>query len=367
MPNRLPGTRGGRRRGATVLLAWLAVVAVPSAARAQAAAAPAPAASDAAGDAKSHAKAKLVEGGELLKQGEYKDALRRFQEAYELVPSPKIFYNFGLAYMNLGRTTEAVEAFERFLEEATDATPDVRANAERRRSELLPKVATIVVHSETEGAAISIDGRPFGTTPRKLPIRLDPGPHSLVLEKAPAPAFIRNLDVKAGERVVVEAKLADLPVIVASPPPPLAVTAPVAPVEPDEPSKWSRLDGKLKAAIGLGAAGVLALGFGGYEQLAASSKYKEFNDTSNAQNWTGKCDADPRVVPKFGGGVCPGLLSDGDGASLRAKIGFVAGGVLAASSVVLVVLSRRGHQEGASTAKASCVPSGAGVACAATF
>jgi len=349
------------------VLALMVTVAIPSAALAQAAPAASPAASD-AGDAKNRAKAKLVEGSDFLKQGEYKDALRRFQEAYELVPSPKIFYNFGLAYMNLGRTTEAVEAFERFLDEATDATPDLRANAERRRSELLPKVATIVVRCETEGATISVDGRAFGTTPRKPPIRLDPGPHSLVLEKAPAPAFIRNLDVKAGERVVVEAKLEELPVVVTPPPPLIAVAPPpVVPVEPEKPSLWSRLDGKLKAAIGLGAVGVLALGFGGYEQLAASSKYKEFNETSTATNWTHKCDADPRVVPQFGGGVCPGLLSDGDGASLRAKIGFIAGGVLAASSVVLVVLSRRDHRDGATTASASCVPSGTGVTCAAAF
>jgi len=346
------------------MLALVSTLAMTPAARAQTAA---PVAPEADTDGKSRAKAKLVEGGELLKQGEYKDALRRFQEAYELVPSPKIFYNFGLAYMNLGRATEAVEAFERFLDEATDATPNLRANAERLRSELLPKVATIVVRCETEGAAISVDGRAYGTTPRKVPIRLDPGPHSLVLEKAPTPPFIRNLDVKAGERVVVEAKLEEPPRSVAVPSQPLIVAPPLAPVEPEKPSLWRSLDGKMKAALGLGAVGVLALGFGAYEQLAASSKYKQFNDTSTAPNWTGKCDSDPRVAPPYGGGVCPGLLSAGDSASLRAKVGFIAGGVLAASSVVLVVLSRRDHRDGATTASAGCLPSGTGVTCAATF
>jgi len=129
-----------------------------------------------------------------------------------------------------------------------------------------------------------------------VPIRLDPGPHSLVLEKAPTPAFIRNLDLKAGERVVVEAKLDEPAPTVVAPPLPLVVAPPVARVEPEKPSRWSLLDGKMKAAIGLGGVGVLALAFGAYEQLAASSKYKEFNDTSTAPNWTHKCDADPRVV-----------------------------------------------------------------------
>ena len=320
-------------------------------------------AADAGADAKVQARAKLMEGGELLKAGEYTDALARFKEAYTLVPSPKIFYNFGLAYMNLGRKTEAVESFEKFLDEATDAAPDNRANAERLKSQLVPWIASVVVQCETEGAEISVAGRPYGTTPRKNPVRLDPGLHSLVVEKAPTPAFTKRLEVKAGERVTVEVKLEiekPAEVVIA---PPITPPPPIVPPEPPK-TPWSW---KKKAALGTGIASLGALTFGVIEQLAASSKYGQFNDYTMAPNPLGKCDKDPRVTPPKGGGDCASLLSAGDSASVLAKVGLIAGGLLAAGSVTLFVLSRKDATESSETAFAGCVPTGPGVNCALRF
>jgi hypothetical protein len=123
----------------------------------------------------------------------------------------------------------------------------------------------------------------------------------------------------------------------------------------------------MKAAIGLGAAAVVGLAFGVYEQLAASGKYSDFNSYA-APNPVGKCDADKRLAPSYGGGNCGSLLSDGDSASLRAKIGLIAGGVLAASSVTLFILARReAAAESTTTASLGCLPTGPGVACAFIF
>lgn len=312
------------------------------------------------------ARGKLVEGSEKLKQGEYTQALTLFKEAYDLVPSPKIFYDFGLAYSNLGRTTEAVEAFERFLDEASDANPETRANAERHKSELLPQIGSVVIECDVEGAEISIDGRPKGVTPRKNPVRVDPGPHSLVVEKSPAAPFTQRVVVGPGQRVTVDVHLnapspppTPLPTVMAPPPsPPPPAPSPI----PEAPPMAL----KTKLAIGLGAAGILGLAFGTYEQLAASSKYDQFNGaTAPAPNPTGKCDADARVIPSKGGPQCASLLTDGDAASLRAKIGFAVGGALAASSVVLYVLGRREQHE--SVSFIGCTPSGSGAICAAHF
>lgn len=315
---------------------------------------------------KALARAKLIDGGERLKQGDYTAALTLFKEAYQLVPSPKIFYNFGLAYTNLGRATEAVEAFERFLDEATDASPETRLNAEKHRNDLLSQIGSVVVRCDVDGAAISVDGRAKGVTPRKNPVRLDPGPHSLVVEKAPLPAFTQNINVAAGEKLIVDVHLnvaptpAPQPVavpVVVPPPPPVAPAPPPEPESP--PMSW-----KAKLAIGLGAAAVLGLGFGVYEQLAASSKYDQFNSYV-APNTLMKCDADSRVAG-HGGGNCASLLSDGDSASLAAKIGFAVGGALAVSSITLFILSRGEHHE-TSAAFAGCSPTGNGALCAVTF
>src|SRR6185436_3402457 len=90
--------------------------------------------------ARSAARAKLVEGVDALGRGENQRALEKFQEAYALVPSPKIHYDFGLAYLGLGRPAEALSAFERFLAEAPDAPADKREKAAKRITALRPQV-----------------------------------------------------------------------------------------------------------------------------------------------------------------------------------------------------------------------------------
>ena len=112
-----------RRRPYLIAVAAFAVIGLCGAriARAQPAVA-----SDANREA---ARAKLVDGVAALKRDDYQAALSRFEEAYALVPSPKIHYDFGLAYVGLGRSAEALAAFERFLAEAPDAPADKRERA----------------------------------------------------------------------------------------------------------------------------------------------------------------------------------------------------------------------------------------------
>src|SRR5215471_12025381 len=71
--------------------------------------------------ARASARAKLVEGVELLRRDDYAHALARFQEAYALVPSPNIHYDIGLAYLGLGRDIDALYAFDAFLAGADQA------------------------------------------------------------------------------------------------------------------------------------------------------------------------------------------------------------------------------------------------------
>ncbi len=119
--------------GVAMLAALIVAVGAPAVARAQPAAA-----SDATREA---ARAKLVAGVDAMKRGDYQAALARFQEAYALVPSPKIHYDFGLAYVGLERPAEALAAFERFLAEAPDAPPDKREKATSLVATLRARVA----------------------------------------------------------------------------------------------------------------------------------------------------------------------------------------------------------------------------------
>jgi len=321
-------------------------------------------------DPRNVAKAKLVEGGDLLKQGEYQEALDRFKEAYGLFQSPKIYYNFGLAYIGLGRNADAMEAFDKFLSEALDASADLRANAERHRTLLAQKVGTIVVECDVEGAEVAVDGRSLGVTPLKTPARLDPGPHQLVVEKSGSPPFAKRLDLSAGQRLTIPVTLVvpvAPPAAPAAPAPAPIRLAPEAPVVSSGPAtepRW-RLERKLAWAAGAAAVGFLALGV--LEQLSASSSFQKFNDATPAP--LGRCDADDRVLA-HGGGDCSQLLDSGRSAAHLALVGFVGAGALAATSVVLFVLDRRAQSASARTAALACVPSlapQAGAVCAVRF
>jgi hypothetical protein len=359
---------GTRAAGRLLVAVTLAIIATVGAGRAAS-----PAYAQAPGDPRAVARIKLVDGGEALKRGDYRDALTRFKEAYDLVPSPKIHYNFGLAYRGLGRPADAIEAFEKFLVEANDASPDLRANAERFRSELVQQVGTVVLTCDVEGAEISVDGRSHGVTPARAPLRLDPGPHQIVVEKTPAPPFTRKVELGAGQRETVAVALAKepaprepavVPAIPLPPPPPL-VAPPQAPPAPEEPPvrphSW-----KWKAGWGLAAGGVAFLGFGFVERLSANSKFREFN---GAMAEFGPCDADGRAR-QHGGARCAALLSDGNSAATKATLGFAAGGVLAAGGAALLVLTWNENAEPAPTKTAlTCAPdfTRAGLHCAIAF
>ena len=71
--------------------------------------------------AKAAAKTVLARGARDLDARLYGRALAEFHEAYRIFPSPKIFFDIGLANMYLGHLGEALQAFETFLAEAPDA------------------------------------------------------------------------------------------------------------------------------------------------------------------------------------------------------------------------------------------------------
>jgi hypothetical protein len=202
------------RRWALALALALMVVAAARAGRAADAAAPA---ADSA--ARRAATAKLVEGVDLLKKGQYDGALARFDEAYALVPSPNIHYDRGLAYVGLGRPVPALEAFDAFLAGAAQPPAGKREQAERHRVALLARVARVQIGSDPAGAELLVDGRSYGRAPLPRAIYLDPGRHEL---RARPPAggadTVRAIDAAAGQDLQLTLALARAPAASAAPP-----------------------------------------------------------------------------------------------------------------------------------------------------
>ncbi|HEX3694529.1 MAG TPA: PEGA domain-containing protein [Polyangia bacterium] len=311
-------------------------------------------------DSKAVARTKLVEGSDLLKRGEYREALIRFQEAYALVPSPKILYNFGLAYMGLSRNADAIDAFEKFLNEAADAAPDLRANAERHRDTLLLQIGSLIIDANTDGAEISVDGRSRGLTPGPGAIRLDPGPHQLVVEKPGMPPYTRKMTIEAGQKLIVEVRLSK---VEAPKSPQIIMMAPTPPPAPRAPETVLVHTWEWKVGIGVAAAAVAVLGFGVAERLSANSTFDKFNNHADTGQGAGVCDKDPRVLPMNGGADCTSLLNDGNSAASKATVGLIAGGVLAAGAVALLAVTWKDRVEVTKTISARQAPPSLALRC----
>jgi len=153
-------------------------------------------------DAKEAARARLHDGAQLLNQGEYASALRVFQQAYDLVPSPKIQFNFGLAYIGLGRHAEALRAFETFVRDASNVAPATLEDAKHQIESLRGRVGTVEVLASSPGLEVTIDGHSHGRTPLAKPVYVDPGPHQLLVERDGVPV-IQNFSVQAGSKITL--------------------------------------------------------------------------------------------------------------------------------------------------------------------
>jgi len=215
-------------------------------------------------EATAAARAKLSQGAQSLRQGEYADALRAFQEAYQLVPSPKIHFNFGLAYQGLARYAEALESFQRFLDEARPASTDENAaNARQQLEELERKVARVEIQCECPGADVLIDGRSFGKVPLTKPLLINPGSHQMALRRG-REAEVQTFEAPAGGAVylnpVLREEAARAPRLSTSPapaPPAALVSVPSGPEAERRPLYkrgwfWGAVAGAVVAAAAVG-------------------------------------------------------------------------------------------------------------------
>lgn len=76
-------------------------------------------------------------GASYFEAGDYADALREFERAYELSGRPQLFYNFALCHEHLQAFDKAAHYLRRYLAE-TESVPN-RTNLERRLEKLEEK------------------------------------------------------------------------------------------------------------------------------------------------------------------------------------------------------------------------------------
>jgi hypothetical protein len=181
--------------------------------------------------AKAQAQRLLTEGSALYEKGDYSGALDKFNAAYAAYPSPKLMFNIGQADRDLSRPVEALEAFEKFLASAADASPETIADARKSMAELREKLGRIRIDCETTGAEVNLDGKSVGVTPLPNLVWATPGRHQITASHESATPALENVDVTAGSVGTVTLRLRPLEIPVAAKPvpEPEAVPPPVPP------------------------------------------------------------------------------------------------------------------------------------------
>lgn len=269
---------------------------------------------------KAEAKAHLERGAALIDAENLKGALAEFEAAYALVPSPVILHNFGIVYLGLDRKAAAMDAFQRFLDEAPRAPPAAREHAQRAVQLLRSNVAELRVECDVDGAAILLDGRKVAETPQKRPIYLDAGPHDVSVEKAGLTPYREHLQAGGNQQLTVPARLS-LP---AAPVAEVRETAPPAPAR-----AWQR-----PAAWTMGAAATVATGVFATWMVVRHSRIKTYNNKPCSTRYMDE-----------GGEGCRGLGDSARSANRWAIASGITAGVLAAGTAVLfLTLPDRGPQ-----------------------
>jgi hypothetical protein len=309
-------------RIALVLAATLAgLVALPGLARA---------------DARSEARKHFERAMELIDEGQMAQAVVELQRCYSIQPHHTVLYNLGQAYVTMGKPVEAVTSLERYLAEGGSAiSADRRREVEQEIIRQKGRIAVLEIRGVPSGGMIRVDGKEVGAAPLPEPIRLGMGNH-VVAAAAEGFRSAEQTVVLVGEDLkAVDLNLVRLPPPKVEPAPPAPPTySPVPPPQPSpapppvvqapaplavvaEPSQPG--SGLRTAGVVVGLAGVLGLAGG----AVCAYQSKSWRDKALSQ-WKAYRDQDARAAQTTARGY-----------ATWANVGFIAGGGLVATGVIL--------------------------------
>jgi hypothetical protein len=272
------------------------------------------------------AEAIIKHGVDLRKRGEDEAALREFQRAYDLAPTPRASAQMGLAEQALGRWPDS----ETHLDKALAAREDPwiaknRAVLEESLRVVHSRVARLAVSGEPAGAEVRVDGRLLGTLPLRAPMRLLPGPARVEVRSSGYVTASMTVSLAAGEVTPLEIKLEREG---AAPAPSSLVVSRPAPTPVESPPS----DGKRMAArLTLVATGV-ALAVGGAGFAYGETKMRDAKEDGCTKRSDGVVFGPGDVM---GDQHCTSLYESGSSGRRLGTIGLVGAGVLGVTSALL--------------------------------
>ncbi len=277
------------------------------------------------------ARAMGTAGVEAFQSGKYAEASDKLEKAYGLLKVPSL----GLwSARALAKRGQLVEAEERYLETTGLQAPSGDSAVQRKAQQdakadlaaLKPRIPSLVIKVSNVDAtqlSLTLDGQPLATSWLGRPRLVDPGEHHVSAQ--------RGADETQGSAMVAEGESKDVALAFNSAPvaapaaaatdATIALNAPADLDDSGQPSHTKRTFGWV--ALGVGAAG---LALGGVTGIIAAGKKSDLKNS-------GECVADR----------CPTSQTDTVNSlnSMRtiSTVGFIAGGVLAGTGIVLLLSS----------------------------
>ncbi len=297
----------------------------------------------------------------------YEKAYREFKAAYADSPSWKILGNLGIVAHELERDGEAIDAFEAYLARGgKELSSDERKQFKEDLEVTQAGVATVALEVNEHGVWILDERLPetgapivnrYGPTDGTLELRVRAGHHRIRAERngyesdvwefsnAPGESASHSFDLRPEGQARQEVRDEDIPV------------EPTPDARVDSSSDGSGLRVVSYVSLGLGAVG---LGLGTYFLIDGYSKREHADELFSACSAvTPNC---PEGSPQFPQAKA---AEDAEGDAFdRSLIGFVAGGALVATGVVLWLVSAPSQEGGSDEAFVMpwVSPSGAGLA-----
>ncbi len=177
----------------------------PRAAFAQAAPAPPPTAAG----SPAAATAAIAAGDKATRAKDFATALAQYQLAHQTVPSARAQMGVADALYNLGRLGESFDAYA-----DVQSTYGAKLGAiekglvTKRLKELATKTGYLSIRVSEPGADVTVDGKPFGTSPVPALVRVLSGTHEVHIAKAGFNAFDGHAEVAPDGKAVIDATLA---------------------------------------------------------------------------------------------------------------------------------------------------------------
>ncbi len=138
----------------------------------------------------------------------FQDAADEFEAAYRISPAFAVLYNIGRVDVALGRSVEAVRAFEMYLAQGaaaidTSRRQEVRAEIDKQRT----RIGTVAVRTQPAAAEVRVDGRLVGKTPLAEPVQVSAGKHTVEALLSGYTPTVRELTVAGMARIELELRL----------------------------------------------------------------------------------------------------------------------------------------------------------------